>query len=270
MDQTGNFEQVVVEDPQQIADKVLFDSYNAMIAADMNLGIREIPTIQAENIKETLLTRIWIKNYDVKLSKRILNSLVNFIKDEIDEKIEIEINDIESTIRAEEIENERRIKEIEILKKKLKIIGQRKNDIIEEMKSVKNKIEEIEKEQIKVLQKENRSEIESLGMLLYSNEIQQSLRYYDILNEKLSIERIREEDVNSNMQIENETINKIDNTIANLKERKGTIDYTEIVKKPTSFVNPISPRKKLNILIAFIFGFFMFTLLAFFLEYAVK
>jgi len=125
----------------------------------------------------------------------------------------------------------------------------------------------LEKEQLKVLKKENRTEIESLGMLLYSNEIQQSLRYNDLLNEKLSNEKLKEGNVNSDLQVEYASINKIDNTIVNLKERKGRIDYTKIIKEPTSSIYPVSPRKKLNVLIAGILGLMIFTLLAFFLEY---
>jgi len=125
----------------------------------------------------------------------------------------------------------------------------------------------LEKEQLKVLKKENRTEIESLGMLLYSNEIQQSLRYNDLLNEKLSNEKLKEGNVNSDLQIEYESINKIDNTIANLKERKGRIDYTKVIKTPTASLYPVLPNKKLNIIVSGILGLMIFTMLSFFLGY---
>jgi len=268
--QAGDFEEFVVEAPKQIADKVRHRSYDALIKAKLNLNIARLPGINAENIKETLLTRIWIRNHDVELSKRVLNSLIVLLKSDIDKKIDIEINDIDSAIKAKEIEKERRINQIEILKKKLRIIDQRKKDIIKEMDSVKSKINELEKEQLKVLKKENRTEIESLGMLLYSNEIQQSLRYYDILNEKLSDERLKEEEVNSALQIESALINKIDNTIINLTEKKGRIDYTKVIKEPTSLLDPVFPKKKLTFLFACIFGFMISTLFAFFIEYLKK
>ena len=265
--EAGNFEEFVVEDPQQIADKVRHRSYDTLVAVELDLDVAELPEIKGENIRDTLLTRIWVRDHDVELSKKILDSLIVLLKKDIDMKIDIEINNVNAAIKANEIEKERRINQIEILKKKLRIIDQRKKDIIKEMDSVKIKINELEKEQLKVLKKENRTEIESLGMLLYSNEIQQSLRYNDLLNEKLSNEKLKEGNVNSDLQVEYASINKIDNTIVNLNERKGRIDYTKVIKVPTSSVNPISPKKMLKILVVGILALIIFTLLNFFLEY---
>ena len=89
-------------------------------------------------------------------------------------------------------------------------------------------------------------------MLLYSNEIQQSLEYHNTLNELLSKKKIEEEDMNFE--------------IDNLNERKGRLDYVQLIKEPTSSLYPISPKKKLNVLIASILGLMAFTMLAFFLE----
>ncbi|MCP2597706.1 hypothetical protein NLC93_07545, partial [Candidatus Aminicenantes bacterium AC-335-G13] len=55
-----------------------------------------------------------------------------------------------------------------------------------------------------------------------------------------------------------------------LNERKGRMDYAQLVKEPTSSINPVSPKKKLNILIAGILGLMIFTILAFFIEYIEK
>ena len=213
---------------------------------------------------------MWIKDSDIELSKKVLSSLIAHLKEDIDDKIDIEINNIDTSINNQEIEKGRRLKQIEILKNKLKIIEQRKRDISKEMGSVRAKIDELEKAQLKVLKKENLGETESLGLLLYSTEIQQSLRTYDILNEKLSNEKLREEDINSDLELENSTIEKIENTIANLKDRKGRMDRTKIIKEPTSSVRPVWPRKKMNVLIAFIFGIIVFSLLVLFLEYLGK
>ncbi|NQS89137.1 hypothetical protein HQ584_05050 [Patescibacteria group bacterium] len=138
---------------------------------------------------------------------------------------------------------------------------------MEEMKLLKDRIQELEKEHMSVLKKENKSEMESLGLLLYSNEIQQSFTYYDILNEKFSDEKLEEEDVNSALQVEHSEIDLVDNQIANLRERKGRIDHTKIIKTPTRSLYPVFPKKKLNILVAAVLGFIVFTLLSFFLEY---
>jgi peptidoglycan hydrolase CwlO-like protein len=80
----------------------------------------------------------------VALGKKMLASLLELINRDIDEKIEIEIGNIDATIKNVEIEKERRGREIEILNKKLAIINQRKKDLVEEIKGTKEKIQELE------------------------------------------------------------------------------------------------------------------------------
>ncbi len=291
----GNIMEFVVEDPQQIADKVNHKSYDALIAIELVLDKTELPAIKGEKIKDTLLTRIWIRNHRVELAKKVLNLLIDNLKEDIDKKIDVEINNIDTKITSNEsvikskgieinskkIEKERINKEVSNQGNKLKIIEKRKEEIMAEMKEAKQRIDTLEKEQISILKKENRTESETLGMLLYSNEVQQNLRYYNSLQEMLANKELVEEDIGIQIERMKETtkqldnqIEKIDNEIeelknqiANLKEKKGRIDYTKVVKEPTSSLFPVSPRKKFNVLIACILGLGIFTVLAFFLEY---
>jgi len=296
--QEGNFEEFVVEDPPQIADKVEHKSYDALIAVELNLDVAELPEIKGENIRDTLLTRLWIRNHDIKLSKKILDSLIVLLKSDIDEKIDIEINNIETQIKSREraieseeisinskkIQKERVRKDISTLGSKLKVIDKRKEEIMVEMKEVKERIDNLEKNQVAILKKENKSESETLGLLLYSTEVQKNLQYYNYLQEMFSNKEINEEDVKMQIEKEKEAVKLLDNQIedinneieniknqiANLEERKGRIDYTKVIKKPTSSMSPVFPKKKLNVLIACILGSMVFTLLAFFLEYREK
>ena len=291
----GNITEFVLEEPQQIADKVNHESYNTLIAAELALDKTEIPEIRGEKIKDTLLTRIWIRSHRVELAKRALNSLINGLREEIDKKIDIEINNIDTEITSKEseikskginihskkIEKERINKEVVNLKNKLNIIEKRKEEIMAEMKEVKKRIDTLEKEQVSILKKESRTESETLGMLLYSNEVQQNLQYYNSLQEMLTNKELDEEDISIDIEKKKEETKQLDNQIedidneieelknqiANLKERKGRIDYTKVVKEPTSSLYPVSPRKKFNILVACVIGLMIFTILAFFLEY---
>jgi capsular polysaccharide biosynthesis protein len=260
-------EHVLVEEPQQIADKVRHNTYNARIAAQLGISQSQLPDFYAENIRDTLLARIWIRDTDVELSGRILVELIELIKTDIDEKIDVEISNIETMIRENEIEKQKAIENIAIEKEKLKILNQRKNDIVEEMKAVKKKIEKMEQEQLNSLKKERKSELEILGMLLYSNEILQSWISYDNLSAKYAQSRIEEENVNTVLQQEQASINKLENTIANLKQRKGRIERTTIVKEPSPSLDPVSPNKRLAISLAFVFGLLLFTIIAFLVEY---
>ena len=138
------------------------------------------------------------------------------------------------------------------------------------MIDIKKRIESLEKEQSLSLKKENRSETESLAMLLYSNEIQQSLQYYNELNELLNEKKIEEENVNLETENREEKIKQLENEIDNLNEKKGRIDYTQFIQEPTSSLGPVFPKKKRNVMIAGILGLMIFTMLAFFLEYIEK
>jgi len=266
----GAFEEVVVVDPLQIVGMINRASYNQLIIADLNLDINKFPKIQAENIQDTKLVRVLIREKDVEKAKSILVSLFNHLKTELDKKVEIEIKGIDSQIKSNDIEILRKKEEIKTFKKKLTIVEQRKKEIEKEMIDTRKLIEELKKEHLLGLSKKNRSETESLAMLLYSNEIQQSLRYHNTLNELLNSKKIEEEDINLGIKNNEEGIKQLENTIDNLNERKGRIDYAELVKKPTSTLFPVSPRKKLIVTIAGIISLMIFTMLSFLLEYIHK
>ena len=266
----GAFEEVVVVDPLQIVGMINRASYNQLIIADLNLDINKFPKIQAENIQDTKLVRVLIREKDVEKAKSILVSLFNHLKTELDKKVEIEIKGIDSQIKSNDIEILRKKEEIKTFKKKLTIVEQRKKEIEKEMIDTRKLIEELKKEHLLGLSKKNRSETESLAMLLYSNEIQQSLRYHNTLNELLNSKKIEEEDINLGIKNNEEGIKQLENTIDNLNERKGRIDYAELVKKPTSTLFPVSPRKKLIVIIAGIISLMIFTMLSFLLEYIHK
>jgi len=240
--ENGKYNEILIVDPKQIAGQINEEYYNNLIAAELNLDIREFPKLKAENLRDTKLLKISTKVNDVEKAKLILYSLFKHLKRDLDKKIDVEMKGIEEEIKA--------------YKNKLNIIKQRKKEIEKEMSDIRKRIESLEKEQRLSLKKENRSESESLAMLLYSNEIQQSLQYYSELNELLSEKKIEEEDVNLE--------------IGNLNERKGRIDYTQLIKEPTSSFSPVSPKKKRNVMLAGILGLMIFTMLAFFLEYLEK
>ena len=262
----GQFNEIVVVDPRQIAGQINQESYNHLIATELNLDIREFPKLKADNLKNTNLVRVSTKEKDTEKAKLILLSLFNHLKRQLDEKVDIEIKGIDSDIKSQEIEKLRIEGEIKGNKNKLNIVKQRKKDIEREMNDTRKRIEALEREQRLSLKRENRSESESLAMLLYSNEIQQSLRYFNTLNELLSSKKIEEENINLEIDNKEKIINQLENKIDNLNEKKGRIDYTQFIKEPTSSLYPVSPKKKLNVLIAGILGLMAFTMLAFFFE----
>ena len=377
----GQFEEIVVVDPKQIAGQINEKSYDQLLAAELNLDIRKFPELKAEHIRDTKLVRISTREEDVAKAKLILYSLFNHLKRDLDKKIDVEIkgldtqvtsiensikqneigikdynnqitlknlqitdkkneiktkeneikkknNDLQSKdldIKSKEIEKDRIKKEIESSQNKLKISEERVKSIMEEMKSVKKRIDELDEQQRKALS-EKKQEGDAISLLLYSNEVQQNLRYYNTLDEKLSTEKITQENLHLAIRDKGEQLRQIDNqilqintqketikteiddimteivvikteiekikneikTVKNeiekikntintqeteiklLEDKKARIDYTQLIKEPTSSLFPVSPKKKLNVLIAGVLGLMIFTMLAFFLDYLEK
>jgi len=89
---------------------------------------------------------------------------------------------------------------------------------------------------------------------------------------KTEIEKIKNgiKTVKNNIEKIKNTINIQETEITLLEDKKARIDYTQLIKEPTSSLYPVSPRKKHNVLIAGILGLMIFTMLAFFLEYLEK
>lgn len=235
----GGFQEVMVVDPQQIAGQINQMSYNPLIAAEFNIDIRGIPGIKAEKLKDTNLSRVEIETQDIEEAKSILYSLYNHLKREMDSKAENEISQI--------------TRRIETNKKKLSLLQQRIEEIENEMSDTKSRIELLEEEQRSNLKKENRSESESLAMLLYSNEIQESLRYYNTLKELLNNKKNEKENIKFGIE--------------SAEQNKKRIDFTTFIKEPTSTLNPVAPKKKRNVMLAGIIGLMIFGFLTFFLEY---
>jgi hypothetical protein len=266
----GQFEEVVVVDPKQIAGQINQGAYNSLISDELNLDVRNFPKLKAETLGETKLARIAVREKDVAKAKLILYSLFNHLKAELDKKIDIEVKNIDTEIKDIERERDLKNKEMTILENKLKIIEEREKEIIEEMGELRKRVEALEKEQMSILNKKEKSESETLGLVLYSNEVQQSLRYYGSLHELLSEKKLEQENINQERKEDDQSIEKLNSTINNLTEKKGRMEYAKLIKEPTSTLYPVSPKKKLNVLIAVILGLMIFTILAFLLEYIEK
>jgi capsular polysaccharide biosynthesis protein len=293
----GAFTEVVVMDPKQIAGQINQESYDRLISAELNLDPRKFPELKAENLRDTKLVRVSIRTGETEKAQAILYSLYQHIKGELDRKIDVEIkgiatqaaakeNDIKTKtfdIQSKNIEIDKTQQEIIAAGNKLKISEERSRSLVEEMKGVKTRIDEIEKQQ-KTILAEKQGGVEALGLLLYSNEVQQNFRYYNTLEENLSAEKITQENLRLSMrekeqeikdlktQIEkiNQEIIGFRSDIELLNEKKQRIDYTQLVKEPTVSFYPVSPRKKINVAIAGGLGLFMFTMLAFIIEYIEK
>jgi len=307
----GQFVEVLITDPKQLAGQINQESYNALIASELKLDIRRFPDIKAEALPDTKLVRMAVQSRDAGQAKSILQSLFVYLKVELDRKVDVEIKSIDTEIttkqnsmkdldneikvkhldiKSQEIEKERIKGETESNKNKIVISEERSKSILEEMKSVKGRIEDIDL-QLKKAIAEKREGSDAISLLLYSNEVQQNLRYYGTLDEKLTLERVTQENLRLDNKDNAEKLKQIDTKIGQtnaeigsikntidttqseitlLEDQKQRIDYAQLVKTPTSSINPVSPRLIVIIAISGIISLAVFTLLAFLWEYIQK
>lgn len=234
----GRFEEFTFDDPQQITRQINEGAFKELIANELNIDLRNLPKINAENFRETELIQISVREKDVKRAKLILLSLFKHLKIELDSTAEIEKTSTEEEVKS--------------LEKNINTVKQRIEQIETEMKETRKRIASLENEKRLILKKNVRSEAESLGLLLYSSEIQENLRDYNTLNNLLSDKKREEQSLNIEME---ERLKKI-----------KRIKFTQFSKEPTSSLSPVSPNKKLNVLITCFFCLIIFTILVFFLE----
>lgn len=293
----GNFQEVVVVDPKQVAGQINQKSYDRQIATQLKIDIASFPRLQAENIRDTKLVRVWLQDRDTARARAILTALFTDLEKDFNKKIEVEIKTLDSQIKtsefdiskrnldikSREIEQARKREEIASAANRLKISEEKYKSMAAEMASVKKRVDALEAEQREVL-KQPAEGTAAISLLLYSSEVQQNLRYYNDLDEKLSLEKMAQEDYklaikSAEQQIKilaNEIerlkteIESLQNTITLLNEKKGRIDYAQLVKEPTPSLRPVSPRKPFIVVTAGLIGLILFTPLAFIMEYLEK
>ena len=289
-------EEVWIAEGEQTAGQINEGYFDNLIAADLNMNVKEMPKLKVKNLRWTQLVQVSIRANDVEKAKLILHSLFNHLKRDLDKKIDSEIksnvtqvehmeniiNMENFSIQSREIEISKIKKEILSGRKKLKESEERQKNIIDEMNKVQERIDEIGEQQRKALT-EKKEGVDTLSILLNSNRTQEYFRS-DMLEQRLNVEKLTHEEIslfinrtegeirliNSEIEEKRKNIEVVKKEINLLNEKKGQIDHTQFIKEPASSLYPVAPRKKLNILIGGVFGLFVFSLFAFFLEYLEK
>jgi len=290
-------EEVWIAEGEQTAGQINEGYFDNLIAADLNMNVKEMPKFKVKNLRWTQLVQVSIRANDVEKAKLILHSLFNHLKRELDKKIDSEIKsnvtqvehmkniiDMENLgIESREIEISKLKQDILSRRKKLKNSEERQKNIIDEMNKIQERIDEIEEQQRKALT-EKKEGSDTLSLLLYSNKIQDYFRSYYALDQKSSAEKLTQEQIrelineteanirliNTEIELSRRNIEISKKEINLLNEAKTQIDHTQFIKEPTSSLYPVAPRKILNILIGGVLGLFVFILFAFFLEYIEK
>ena len=98
----GEFNEIYVADAKQLSGQINHKAYDQLIAAELNIDLKEFPKIEAENLRDTKLIQVKTKSEDVNKGKAILISLFKHMKRDLDKKIDVEIKSIDTKIEVQE------------------------------------------------------------------------------------------------------------------------------------------------------------------------
>jgi len=279
---TGELREIAAASPVGLSSQINQRAYDSRVAAEMNIEIENFPKITADNLRNTNLVRVKVREQNPQQGRMILLALFNRIKTTLDKKINESSGDENYLVE----QTKRRIHDLNINKQTLKsrkeavikgLEGERRlvdlaehrvGEIEEEMKSVKRRIGELDDLQRKKTS-ENNAEAESLVLFLYSNEVEQNVRYIGTLEDRVNQAQVAVEnyklliadkeqalhEADASLELIESSLSNAENEIKMFEDRKNLSKYSELFKEPTPSHRPVSPRKKRIVLIAGLLGF---------------
>jgi uncharacterized protein involved in exopolysaccharide biosynthesis len=137
----------------------------------------------------------------------------------------------------------------------LEVVTSKRNYLENEIDLIEEDTKRILEERM-MLRSKGSDEADKLSLLIYGNTIQQNMAYSNSLKKQLS-DLLGE-------------IERMKNNISTFETKKQFVRNVKLIQSPQPSTYPIKPRKKLNIVVAFIIGFIFSLLLAFFFEYIQK
>ena len=230
---------IYLDSPLNIKSKIDSQAYNRKISKILNADPKELnlgfKTIQPGN-SNTL--KISLEANDTSRSIQALSTLFHELVKEYQHYVDSRKSELDQKIAM----NERQINvsagEKKYLEKEINTMEANTNRIIEERN---------------MLIKKGGKNPDKLSLLIYSNIIQQNMAHNNDLNRQLGWLMVK--------------IERMKSEIETLKIEKESIENIKLIQKPQSSLYPIKPKKKLNVMLAFVIGFFISIFLAFFLEY---
>lgn len=266
----GTYESAFFVGPGKVVARINQAIYNETVAAELNLRIQDLSELKAENIRGTNYVRIYIRDENIEKAKLILQSFINQLKKSLNKLPKRERRETNQWIEMKKKEKSTLEEKLKVFNNNLKLIRKRKNEIEKEKNGIKKSIEELEKKRLAYLKKRSRSESENVNLLLISNDIQNNQISYNMLNELLRSNQMEEKIINFENRDTERLIEELDIEIIDLNNKINRISNTVLVKKPTSSISPVTPKKYIIISIGFLLGFIISIFLAFITEYLRK
>jgi len=256
---------IPIEGPETLIEKIKGKVYDMRIREHLHIE-GNLPEIRTTNPTNTLLVEVVIDSSEKEKSLEILKTINNFIVADHLKLIEVDKLTINNRITQNENDISLDKKKMESIKTQLLLNKKNKEQIKKQIESVASRISDLEREKANVNRKANSDN--TLSLLLFSNEIHESRRYYDRLQDKLNIDLEREaEDFNNRMIAQDQHLKGLMLKKEILNARLEAFRETRIVKEPTFSDEPVRPKRLLYMIFGGATGFIFLIILSFFLEY---
>lgn len=233
---------IFIDSPSNIKSKIDSQAYNSKVVKRLNADPKKLrlkfKTVQTKN-SNTLKIRLELE--DVNKGIQSLSTLFHELREEYQHYIDSRKSELDQKIAMN--------------KRQLDVSADEKKYVEHEIITVKANTDRIIEERNMLIKKGGNSS-DKLSLLIYTNIIQQNMAHYSGLNNRLSTLMNEIERMKSEMEI--------------LKIKKQSIESIRLIQPPQSSIYPIKPKKKLNVMLAFVIGLFVSVFLAFFIEYLQK
>ena len=228
-----------VENPQSIRENIISGTYDKRISVKLSMDLDTFPKVKVSVPKQTNLVKLLIESSEPDRDTNVLNELLAYISGDIVAQLELKKEFVLNEIRIAEAELSlfpQQIKQVEVL--------------IAEIRQKVQELNKVKKEQV------GKSDVDSMAILLYLNEIQNQQVFLANLYRNLAVLKRDKE--------------RFVVTVSNARLKLAGIMGTTIKKQPTISENPIKPKKTLIVALAFILGLMGGIMLAFLAEFMTK
>jgi capsular polysaccharide biosynthesis protein len=263
---------VCLDSPDNIKSLIEGGAYNQSIIDTLNLnGEKKVNlTFQVSHPKDTKIIKVVIQyNYTERdTGIKVLQQLYEDLFKKYQRSIDLKQRIFDTKIALKDKQKDKLENKIMKIGKTLKIDEAKEKFLVEELKKVKDNTEIILKKRDVLLS--NKTNNNGISALLYSNIVQQNMIYTNQLDTQLQSIKTGQEDLKMRVADLKKQKEEIDTEIESIKLEKAFVENIKYIQKPQVSINPIKPKKQLNVILAFVVGLFVSIFLSFFIEYIQK
>lgn len=233
---------IYFDSPLNIKSKIDSQAYNRKISNRLNTDPKKLNlTFKTVHPSNSNILKISLEENDPSKGIQTLSTLFQALLGEYQHYIDSRRSKLNQ--------------EIVMRERKLNISADEKKYLEKEITTMKANANRIINERNMLIKKEGNNP-DKLALLIYTNIIQQNMAHYNDLNKQLGKLMTEVEEIKSEMQT--------------LKIKMQSIENIKLIQPLQSSIYPIKPKKKLNVMLAFVVGLFLSIFLAFFLKYLHK